>query len=138
MKEFYDGNNRKWLLNIKISSCKVVMEATNIDIATFPECINQLADIFVFSKILWLLIKGQAEKANVTEEDFYDSLDGEVVDKAFQAFLEEIVNFSPPQKRELLRKLIKKAMEHSETQMKIVEAQIESLNLNIPKESGNS
>lgn len=140
MKEFIDGANRKWLLNIKIGSLKAVKDNTNIDLSTFPECIKEFSDVFKLCQVLWILIKPQAEKANVSEQEFYDSLDGEIVDNAFELFMEEIVNFSPPQRRETLRKLIAKAKAHERTMHDILDKKIDTLDLNeiIPKELGNS
>jgi len=60
-----------------------------------------------------VLVSDQAERNNITDEDFGESMAGEAIGSATEALLDEIVDFFPPRKRKVLRMALDK-MEEAE------------------------
>lgn len=141
MFSFVDLENREWKLSITIGSVRQVKETLGVDLLGFPEILEKLSgDIYTLVNVLFVLVKPQADKLNVTDEDFGYALGGDVLEKAVDALMEELINFFPQRRRELLQKLKTKSKEYQETVLAKAEKQIESLDFTkiIPSEFGNT
>ncbi|MGD9856511.1 MAG: hypothetical protein AB7U20_16310 [Planctomycetaceae bacterium] len=67
-----------------------------------------VSDPVLLCDILFALVKPEAEAKNVSDEDFGRALEGDVLDQATTALLEELVDFFPSGKRTVLRKALDK------------------------------
>jgi hypothetical protein len=141
MQKFKDLLGREWELSITIGSVRQVKEHTGIDLLDFPDVLQQLAaDIIGLCNVLFILVKPQADKAGVSDEDFGYALGGQVIEDASEALVDELIAFFPQRRRELLMQIKTKTAEYQEAQLQKAKKQIESLDLEkiIPMESGNS
>src|SRR5207247_1616024 len=69
------------------------------------------ADPILFVNVLYVLCKAQADSRNVSDYDFGAAMNGDALEDASIAILEEVADFSPSQKREVLRQVIRKGVE---------------------------
>lgn len=127
MKTFSDNLNRTWELKLNMFQVKRIKDETGFDLLDAKD-----GEIFEWTKnlqsvfdIIWVLIKGQ--NGNETIEDFGTSMDGDKLDLASQALLEEVINFFPQSKRQPLMNLKTKVVNHLEKQMAAANAAIENL-----------
>jgi hypothetical protein len=85
----------------------------DLDLAdSSPKTIDKLiADPCALVDTLWVLCRKQALEKNVTDEQFGAALVGDTIDDATSALIEAIVDFTPGQRRLLLRKAVDKSTE---------------------------
>jgi hypothetical protein len=62
-------------------------------------------------KILWSVVRPDAERRQVTADEFTDALGGDVLEAAQAAMLEALADFFPSQRRSLLRALVQRTRE---------------------------
>jgi len=111
MKTFSDITGRSWTVTVNIDAIKRVktLIGTNLLDAIEGKLLEQLiADPVLLCDILYCLCKPQADSQNVSDEDFGRAMAGDVIEAATTAFLEELADFFPSQKRLLLRKALGK------------------------------
>ena len=82
------------------------MEALNGDLLPTLQ-----GDPCKFTDVLYALMKSQADELKVTVGQFGDAMDGDTLDLAWEAFCEALVNFSPSDRRNLLKMQIAKIKE---------------------------
>jgi hypothetical protein len=111
--QFKDSNGEVWSLHITVLEYMAIKKEHNIDIGNiFDEKSNWIQemiaqeDMEVFLGILGCLTDKEREKRNMTMEDFYGSLGGDVLAEAANAMIEAIINFTPAHKRGSLRKVV--------------------------------
>jgi hypothetical protein len=111
MKAFTDNTGRSWTVSLNIGTLKRVRSLCEVDLMAAVEgkLIERLiADPVLLCDILYVVCKDEADKYNVTDEDFGRSLGGDAIDYATTALLEELVDFFPQRRREVLRKALHK------------------------------
>ena len=91
------------------------------------EMVGSLAvDPVLLCDVIFVLVSDQAERNNITDEDFGESMAGEAIGKATEALLDEIVDFFPPRKRKVLRMALDKMEEAQALLMTRAEEMISS------------
>jgi len=98
MKNFKDIENREWSISLTISSIKRVKSLIDVDLLALdqgtPPLLTRLAlDIELFCNVLYLLIKPQADKRELSDEQFGEALDGDTILKAHECFYQELEDF---------------------------------------------
>lgn len=91
-----DCKQREWNLEIKISHAKRFIEQLNFDLieGEIPSIIGRLMqEPMTRLKILWILIKPQADQLDVSEDDFWDSVGTSELRLVNDLLKESIVNF---------------------------------------------
>ncbi len=58
-----------------------------------------------FTAVIYEFVRAQAEKLNLSLEQFEELVDGDDYDRMKAAFLEEWIGFFPPESRHLLRQM---------------------------------
>jgi len=115
MSKFKDNAGRDWDVNITVGTVKRVKADTSYDLITViggEVAIQRLStDPLLLAEVLFSIIRPQAEAKGITLEQFLESLGGESIEKATDAFMEALANFSPPQRRDLLLKAVGKLKE---------------------------
>jgi len=118
MKSFKDSEGREWLIHVNVSAVKRVRDLTKVDL---PGLIGEglgklLEDPVEFVNVLYVLVKPQADSRNppVTDEEFGAALGGDTLERAADAFVEELIDFFPAPRRQPLRELMKKARQVSD------------------------
>ena len=120
MKMFTDNEGRDWEVKITVATIKRVRDLIGVDIyqAVGAEMLTELiTDPVKLVDILYAVLKPQADERGVSDEQFGESLGGDAVADATQAFLEELVEFFPKPKRALLARVLEKSKELDEKGM---------------------
>lgn len=111
MKHFKDNAGRSWAVAVNVNSIKRVKSIAQVNLleAVEGELIAKLADDpILLCGVLWALVEPEATAAGVSDEQFGEGLAGDAIDLATAALLEEIVDFFPSGKRELMKKALAK------------------------------
>ncbi|HEX4123765.1 MAG TPA: hypothetical protein VHY37_03500 [Tepidisphaeraceae bacterium] len=112
MQSFLDKNNRKWDVEINAYTAKKVREATGVYLGRMDQnTLSELSDPTKLSDVLYAACQKQAEKANVTADDFAEALDGNAAENATKALYAAIVDFFPTAQRDKLKAMLDKAIE---------------------------
>ena len=132
MKKFTDSVGREWKIEINIASIRRVRDLLGVDLmqSLDGKFLQELSkDIIKMVDIIYVLIKPQADslKPKLLDTGFGAGLDGDAVDAAVNAFLDELVNFSPKQKRTLLQTVLKKVRNLETTTIKTAQKLVDSV-----------
>jgi len=129
MHSFKDTTGAEWKLELTVGSIKRIRDAVNVNLAddVFTGLLDKLAgDMLLLCDVVWHLVKPQADKAvvtqaekdngatSVTAEVWANRMGGDCLDNASKALLDELVDFSPPPRRALLKQIMVKAMQLQE------------------------
>lgn len=98
MKSFKDSEAREWHISINVATLKRVRGAfpnDEIDLAQLdPKLLQRLhAESILLVDVVYVLCRGQAEKRNVTDEQFGAAMAGTSIGAARQALLTELLDF---------------------------------------------
>lgn len=132
MKSFKDVNGKDWIISISVGSIKRVRDLLGINLL---DCIKSnliddlKSDPITLVDVLFCLCKEQADKAGISDINFGEAMAGDALEQATDAFLEELINFFPSQKRELLAKAMEKVREAEKVAMARAEKQLEELDV---------
>ena len=111
MKTFTDNAGRSWDISVTVDAIKRVRSLLDVDLmeAAAGKLIQQLADNPVLlCDVIYCIVKPQADEKEITDEAFGKAMAGDAIDQATSAFLEDLVNFFPIQRREMLQKVLVK------------------------------
>lgn len=129
MARFYDEHSRPWEVKVTVGSAKRVRSMTGVDVLKIldqPEILSEVAaDPIRFVDVLYALCKPEADRLELSEDDFHEALAGESIEKAVDAFLEALVSFFPPARRKALERILTKAGEHQQRQTKALDAMLD-------------
>jgi len=112
MHSFIDSENRVWEVSINVAAVKRVRGLLDVDLYKllddgFKPLSALLADPVLVADVLFCLCQSQAERRNISDEDFGRSLAGDVITQAAETFVEELIDFFPDARvRASLRKAI--------------------------------
>jgi len=110
MHGYVDDTGYKWRVDINIQAVKEVRDALDIDMLDPGQ--DMLAKLFddplALCDILYVLCQAQAETAGITDEDFGRRLRGDAIDAASTAFIEELADFFPNHRRQILQAMTAK------------------------------
>ena len=111
MQSFADNAGRSWTVRLNVdvlrrvrALCKVnLMDAASGDLAD-----RLAADPVLLCDVLYAVCKAEADAGGVSAEAFAEALGGDAIDEATAALLEELVDFFPKRRREVLRRAMAK------------------------------
>ena len=109
MKKFKDSQDREWSIAVNIGSIKNVKQVCGIDLLDNQGagCIEKLADDYVsLIDILCCLVSDQLGETTV--EQFGEALVGDVIERAANALFEDLFDFFPRRRRQVLQALWQK------------------------------
>jgi hypothetical protein len=129
MKTFRDKAGREWSVAVNVTALKAVKELCELDLMNVVldggDLIQRLqADPVLLCNVLYAVCRRECKDRSVTDEQFGELMDGDVLASATEALLDEIVNFSPPARRPALKMWAEKRTTLEEMVMKRVEAEI--------------
>jgi hypothetical protein len=108
---FTDSAGRTWLVEVNAWQLKRVRQALGVELGKMS--IDQLAKLVTdpepFVDVLFVLLKDQAEKLPLTDEEFGRGLGGDGLESAVVAFWRAWADFCPSQTRPLMLRLAKEA-----------------------------
>ncbi len=105
MKQFTDSDGRDWHIKLTIGSVKRVKDVLGVDLLAIedgkPPLLTKLAmDVMLLCDVIFILLKPQADERNIKDVTFGESLGGDVILAAHNAFFDELVLFSQGRHRE--------------------------------------
>jgi hypothetical protein len=148
MHTFKSNDGRLWTVTINVWAVKRVKGLCGVDIYglvddTFEGVGKLLSDPCQLVDVIYSLCKEEADKLNITDEDFGRAMGGDSLEHAANAFLEELFDFFPdPRRRAGLKQVLVKMRAVESLMMASAEAEIEkidvdSLALTLKEKSGN-
>lgn len=111
MRTFQDNQKRTWEVEINVSVVKRVRGALDLDLLGVMEggVLERLVnDPVLLCDLIYVVCQPQAEKADISDEDFGRAMAGDAIDHATSAVLEELADFFPSPRRGLLKKSLAK------------------------------
>jgi len=111
--QFKDTKGNIWTLDINIGQYLEVKNKFDIDLSeAFSNDNNWIAaiaaheNITVLLGIIDILTAKERESRDITLDQMYEGIDGDVVEHATEAFIEAVVNFLPAHKRKAMRIIV--------------------------------
>ena len=119
MKVFKDAAGREWPVVMNIGIVKRVRDLCGVDlmdaIADSSKLLMRLdSDPVLLCDVLYVVCRDHAEARKISDEDFGRAMVGDAIDRATDAFLEELASFFPARKRAVLQKAIAKAVHYAD------------------------
>lgn len=117
MHTFTDNVGRVWSLSVNVATIKRVRALCGVDLANIIDIddsnnpsfnlLERLStDPVLLVDVLYAVCKLEAEQKNVDDESFASAILGDVMPRATDALLEEMIDFFPSSKRLILRQLL--------------------------------
>mgnify|MGYP007067569099 CR=1 FL=1 len=126
MKSFKDKTGRSWDIELNVGAARKLKSRCGLDfdhIITFDRgnrprdvsALEKLAeDSLLLFEVIFVLCQKQIAEAGLDEDAFAELFDGDTIEAATEALLDEIVNFSRPAQRKVLLQLRKISKNYSE------------------------
>lgn len=119
MKTFTDNTGKTWSIAINVGAVKRVRATLDVNLldAVEGKLIERLvSDPILLCDVIFVLCLQEAETRGITDEQFGQAMACDAIDAATSALLEELVDFFPTGKRQVLTKALAKlkAFEASE------------------------
>ncbi len=86
-------------------------------------------DIELLASVLYLCVREQAEKKDVSQEDFLRGLAGDSLETAIRALEEALVEFFPTKKGQVLKMVLAKAREMGDTLLETAQLRLNNLDV---------
>ena len=143
MKTYKDNEGREWQLSVNVGSLKRVKELVGFDLLGDNGDISQsLMELsrnpVLLGDVLYCLCKPQADKREISDIEFGESLAGDAVEQATKALIQEIVDFFPAQKRQRLQTLLGKMEAVEAKALELADVQISKMDINkLAKQASN-
>lgn len=111
---FTDRQDRSWSIVLDVALCRDVKNQLGVDLANWADgkAASKLwQDDEALVDTLWALIKDDAKERRVDELAFAKSLNGDVLAEGLKAIEDAVVNFTRPDRRDLVKKIAAKSGE---------------------------
>ncbi|QDU76883.1 hypothetical protein Pan97_39400 [Bremerella volcania] len=111
MKTFNDNAGRTWTVAINVECIKRVKTLLSVNLldAIEGKLIEQLvSDPILLCDVIFAICKPEADTKEISDEEFGRAMAGDAIDNATTALLEELVDFFPSGKRQVLAKALAK------------------------------
>jgi len=129
MKTFVDAQNRTWSVVVNVATVKRVRSLADADLLD-PQSYQALAEDPVrLCDVLFAICKPEADGRQVSDESFGEALAGDVLDAAIAALLDEIVDFFPKGRRQVIRLAVAKLTRLQEAVTKVQTEKLESMDI---------
>lgn len=137
MKYFYDKTGKQWEIVIDVKTLKRVDALCGIKLLSLVdfeekngeinnELLMKLAtDPILLIDVLYACIKTQADKNNISDEDFGTAFTGDELEPALRALIDEVASFFPEPKRTMLRRMISAANKYNEAEKAMIMKELE-------------
>jgi len=134
VKTFKDTENRDWTVEITVGAVKRVRAALDVDLYSLIDdkaagLAKLMNDPCMLVAVIFVLCREQAEKQEVSEEQFGNALGGDTLEACADAFLEALTDFFPSRSRAPLRKIAQKGKQISEKATALLEKRIDALDV---------
>lgn len=129
MKTFKDNADRTWTVTVNVDAIKRVRSMLDVDLmeAVDGRLIERLiGDPVLLCDVIYCVCKVDADVKGVSDEEFGRAMAGDAIELATTALLEELVDFFPQGKRELLKKALAKLETLQATAIDVVTKRLDS------------
>jgi len=128
MRLFHDDADRQWRLSINVATVKRVRRIFSeggepFDLLDADLPIKLANDPALFADLLWELVD-KSQHPGVTPEQFGEALGGDAIERASDAFVEELFDFFPKGRRDLNRAIYRKI---KKTQAALIEKTVKDI-----------
>jgi hypothetical protein len=101
MRSFKDALGRSWDLAVNVGTIKRIKGRVGVDLTCLadgePPLVQRLtADMILQVDCIWAAIEPQARAAAVSDEQWAESMGGDAMAAAIEAFWQEVVDFFQP------------------------------------------
>lgn len=129
MRTFHDNDGREWIISLNVAAVKRIRDLAKIDVFSggiqkFLEDVS--ANPVILVDALYAALLPQAEKRGISGEAFAESIAGDVIEAASDAFLEELVDFFPSARRKILKRILNASREAESEMNRRLAAYVES------------
>lgn len=125
-----DTKGREWLFRFTARTVRELAAETHLDTKALEgenSLLQQVAkDESVLYTVMWITIRPQAQSLNVTEDDWFDSLDNDALQAAAKEWVAAYINFSHPARQKVLSRTMEAALRRIEGATQAVEEMIAS------------
>ena len=140
MKTFTDTAGRTWTIALTIDAVKRVKSLLDVNLleleAGDPPLLTRLGtDVILLCDVIFVLVKPQADAADVSDQEFAAALGGDVVLAAQTAFYEELVDFFRKLGRGDMAKAVDAQRRMIDLAVRRIETRIDRLDLEASIES---
>lgn len=130
MHTWKDEQDNKWTIELNVDGIRRVRSEINIDLVEVLDgkLLDKLgSDPVLLVDVLWVLHQEEAAKKDpkVDARGFAKAVAGDAIDRATEAFLEELTDFFPKRRRKRLQKVRKAANRMEEALLQIVDRKTE-------------
>lgn len=111
MKTFIDNSGQSWAVDINVDCIKRVQAALDVNLldAVEGKLIERLvSDPVLLCDLIYVICQTEADRLSVSDEEFGRAMAGDAIDRATTALLEELIDFFPSGKRQVLSKALAK------------------------------
>ena len=104
MRTFKDNADHEWTVAVNVTSVSRVKDLLGVDLLALGEqsvkaedqlICRLISDPVLLCNVIYCIVKPDADKAGISDEEFGRAMAGDAIDHATKALLEEIVNFFP-------------------------------------------
>ena len=142
MRTFTDNTGREWTVAVNVDALKRVQGLIGVNLieqAIDGKLFTRLAvDPILLCDIIYALCRPQAESAGVSDDEFGRAMGGDAIQFATTALLEELVDFFPNPRRNVLRRALAKSAEIDEERMALIQTKIDRLQADELSGAGSS
>lgn len=130
MAEFKDNQGRVWKVSVTVATLKRVKELTGVNLGTdLAESVKSVTgDPILLCDVLYAVCKPQCDEKGVSDVSFGESLGGDSIGAATDAFLEGITDFlSDPVRRAHMKSALAKMRAATEAAIDKAAKELESI-----------
>lgn len=109
MHSFTDNKGRVWEIDINIAAARRVKSLVGVNIVAlyenkFERLAGLLSDPIAICDVIFAIVKPEADRQGVTDEQFGEAMAGDSIEQAAEAFYRAIVDFCPnPRMRKVMQ-----------------------------------
>lgn len=127
MKQVKDRTGQTWVIDITVGAVKRVRDLCGgIDLLSIADpnkqvatLRDQISDPCTFGMVFYAVCFPQIEERGLTPEAFAELWNGETMEIAADSLIDDIFDFFPPQKRQILHKAFQKVRAVGERRMNL-------------------
>ena len=134
--QFTDVHGNVYRVKITIPKLQYVRDEIDIDLGKEAAYIELSRNPIDFVNVLYCLLIEQVKKHKLTDVEFGESFDGDVIENAWSAFSEAYLSFCPSHQEKLLRDLMAKAYQTELVASEVVDAKLSLLVDSLKSASG--
>lgn len=112
MGSFQTTDGATWTVSVNVGTVKRVREATNVNLLALISETSAISDVFAddirLAEVIAAVVSPQIRAAKKTDDEFFQAMDGSVLESAAEALLREVANFFQEPRRSVLLKAMDK------------------------------